>query len=171
MIRYTTILKKATQMAAASGRNPFTAARQNAILIRREALDEACKGFFVSYCRSKAITLRDNMSEALSRVVCAHELGHAVLHPNDADVYGRGISDTKEREANLFAAEFLLDDDEVLALLKELDLYALAGRLNVPGEIVSMKLEMMRHKGTYTGPIPLDLRADFMKEVQDGHHG
>ena len=70
--------------------------------------------------RSRFIFINENLSGRMQRIVCAHELGHDQLHRNLAK--GSAIQEfmlydmtTKpEYEANIVAAEILLDTDEIL---------------------------------------------------------
>lgn len=52
-----------------------------------------------------------------------------------------------EHEANLFAAELLLDDEEVLEELKYLSFFQVAKYLEVPAALLDYKLLSMRAKG------------------------
>ena len=69
---------------------------------------------------SRFILLNENHIAQMQRIVCAHELGHDQLHRNLAK--GSAIQEfmlydmtTKpEYEANIVAAEILLDTDEIL---------------------------------------------------------
>lgn len=61
------------------------------------------------------ICTNSNLSREEEIVVLAHEIGHAILHPGQQILFESKNSyyskDKLEREANLFAAELLLDDD------------------------------------------------------------
>ena len=71
-------------------------------------------GYFQSSCRIKIIHLNTNLEENFSRFVLAHELGHAILHEKlnlmflETNTFD--LKDKYERQANIFAAELLLDD-------------------------------------------------------------
>ena len=88
----------------------------------------ACKGFFLTQSRKRSITINSDLPESLQRIIVTHELGHAVLHAKAVGVkafHDFELFDSTslmEYEANIFAAEFLMDDEDVLAKLNDDDL-------------------------------------------------
>lgn len=93
--------------------NPFEIAKSKNIVIRYFPLGSTL-GFYMKYCRQQVITLNSDMDDHLKNFVCAHELGHAILHPNENTPFLRKntlFSTNKlEREANEFAINLLLHD-------------------------------------------------------------
>ena len=73
--------------------------------------------------RQKQIHLNENLNEFEMRFTCAHELGHALLHPKANTPFlisSTYLSVNKlEIEANSFAIEMLLSDEDLLALVHE----------------------------------------------------
>ena len=69
--------------------------------------------------------LNNSLDENMLRIVCAHELGHDQLHRNMAKttpIHEFMLYDMKskpEHEANIVAAEILMDSDEVLRYIYE----------------------------------------------------
>lgn len=60
------------------------------------------------------ITINKKFSEFSKKVLCAHELGHALLHSNCVNYFATtpgNVKTTLELEANLFAIVLLGDDD------------------------------------------------------------
>ena len=82
----------------------------------------ACKGFFLTQSRKRSITINSDLPEELQRIIVTHELGHAVLHAKAAGVnafHDFELFDSTsimEYEANIFAADFLMDDDDGISL-------------------------------------------------------
>ena len=75
----------------------------------------------------------------------------------------------REYEANLFAAEFLLPDADVLELMEEgADFYAMASTLAVPPELLDFKLRVLAGKGLLFNEPPLRARGGFLKDVEVG---
>ena len=71
------------------------------------------KGFILD---SSLIKINNkDYTEASTYVICAHELGHAVLHNKDSINYFDDSNTLeaieKDRQANLFAAYLLFEDD------------------------------------------------------------
>ncbi len=125
------------------------------------------KGFYIYEQGTPYIVINDGLDECTAKVVCAHELGHDVLH---RELAGGGIRDgtlflannKTEREANLFAAEILLPDKAVLSELDyNNDPITAAYNLDVPVELLEYKLELLVHKGYELNYTPV--RSDFLK--------
>jgi Zn-dependent peptidase ImmA (M78 family) len=133
-----------------------------------------CKGFFIVHRRIKHITINCDLPEDLQRVVLAHELGHAVLHAKTGTVSQFhemnlfDTVDTREYEANLFASELLLSDEDVLDALNEDAFFFQAARtLYVPSEMLDFKFRVMKRKG-YKLESPVVSQSDFMKNLEKG---
>ena len=111
------------------------------------------KGFYICENGERYIVINDALDDILKKVVCAHELGHDILH-RELSVGGirEGTmfldSDKTEREANLFAACVLISDNEMLDTISySADIASAASCLNFPPEIVQYKLNAMNFKG------------------------
>lgn len=62
--------------------NPFEIAAGRNIIIRYFPLGKTL-GFYMKNARHQIITLNSDLHEHDKLYACAHELGHAVLHPNE----------------------------------------------------------------------------------------
>lgn len=98
-------------------RNPFKLTKSLGIIVKFADLGEV-RGLFKKILRNKYIFINSNLSEFDQRIVCCHELGHAILHSSSE--YQFLIDNTSllrrsklEDEANLFASYLLISDDEV----------------------------------------------------------
>ncbi|UZH06424.1 ImmA/IrrE family metallo-endopeptidase [Heyndrickxia coagulans] len=94
--------------------DPFKIASSKNILIRYLPLGSTL-GFYEKVYRQKIITLNHDLNnDYLMRYVCAHELGHAVLHADANTPFLRKntlfSTDRIECEANFFATQLLLYD-------------------------------------------------------------
>lgn len=148
------------------GRDIFdTAENAGAVVWFREL--GSLKGFYVCENGKRYIIINSAMNKLLRRTVCAHELGHDTLH---RELAAGGLrenslflsSNKTEREANLFAAEMLLTDDETLSVLEySQTLDDAAFELAVLPEILSFKLELLNFKG-YSFNIQA-ASSDFLK--------
>lgn len=96
--------------------DPFEIARSKNILVIFEDLG-SLNGYYKKAYRQKQIHINCNLPEHLQRFVCAHELGHALLHPNSNTPFLKGntffVISKMEQEANTFAVELLIPDDEL----------------------------------------------------------
>lgn len=161
--------------------DPFNICRDLGILVNLERMgnyDGACKGFFIAQSRIRMITINADLPDALQSVICAHELGHAVLHAQQAGVnafHDFSLFDTasiKEYEANLFAAEFLMSDEDVMAELNDdISFFGAAAQLKVPAELLDFKFRIMKRKGYKMIDPPLMANSNFLKDVQVTGYG
>lgn len=97
--------------------NPFAIAGRIGIPILYCPL-KTTLGRYTKYCRIKTIIINSNAPEESHSFICAHELAHAILHPslNSAQLLhiSACANTTKyEKEANTFAVELLLPDNEI----------------------------------------------------------
>lgn len=95
-------------------RNPFKLAKLLDIEIIFENLGDT-KGFFKKVLRKKFIFINSELSSFEQKVICAHELGHALFHSSSDFQFMLDntslIKKTKvEDEANLFVSWLLFDD-------------------------------------------------------------
>ena len=131
----------------------------------------AIMGFFLEQRRIKTITYNSDLSDDLQRIIVGHELGHSVLHARSGvhafhDVGLFDVSSRFEKEANLFAAEFLLDDDEVLETLAQGgDFFSAAAVLRVPMELLDFKFRIMKWKGYELSEPPITAQSNFLRDV------
>ena len=131
----------------------------------------AFKGFSIVKSRIPIILLNSGMKEDLMRVVLAHEIGHSVLHRELAAIRGFhdfdlfGMKDQCEFEANVFAAELILDSGEVMEMLnRDVTFFGAARMLQVPPELLDFKFRVLKHQG-YTVTPPMLESGDFLKRM------
>lgn len=133
---------------------------------------DACKGFYLLQSRQQAIMLNSDLCEEMQNMVAAHEIGHVVLHRkasgissfHDFTIFDK--ASVYEFEANIFAAELLLDDRSVLNLLyEELSFFGAASQLNVPPELLDFKCRILKYKGYKVIEPPLAANSSFLKKI------
>lgn len=132
---------------------------------------DSCKGFYIRRFHTSCITVNSDLCPRNQEIILAHEMGHACLHNHIAgesefiDVQFSNNSGVYEHEANLFAAELLLPDQEVLERIREaLPMDTLSEVLRVPAALIDYKTRILQKKGI---PVHSDLFAQstFMKNV------
>ncbi|MBU8768675.1 ImmA/IrrE family metallo-endopeptidase [Cytobacillus oceanisediminis] len=122
--------------------DPFELASFKNINIIEWDLHQEIKGFYKYDKRNKYIVINSNLEKVQQKFVCAHELGHSVLHPRVNTPFLREntlfLTSRIEVEANTFAVELLLPDD-VLQENSQSTIFELASLQGVPKEIVHLK--------------------------------
>ncbi len=122
--------------------DPFKIARNRHIKILYAPLGKVM-GFHSYSLRLHVIHLNQELEEPMLQFVCAHELGHTILHPdiNTAFMTHRTFFSASklEREANTFAVELLLPDDFVREN-EGCSIYQLARLRGVPEKLAELKM-------------------------------
>ena len=149
-------------------RNPFTIAEDNGIMLIFDSNLNKMKGMYTIIKRNRIIILNDNMPERMQQIVCAHELGHDALHrqfAKDGGLREFMLYDMKSRpeyEANMYAADLLLDDEEVMELAKDgYDMQQVAGMLNTDINLIGLKMASMNYRG-FDLRIGIEPKSDFL---------
>lgn len=76
-------------------------------------------------------------------------------------------SSMMEKEANLFAAEFLMDDRDVLrALNRDTTFFSAAAMLRVPAELLDFKFRVMKWKGYKLIEPPINANSNFLHDIE-----
>lgn len=150
-------------------RDPYELCKYLGIKIHFYDMEKKLKGFFFYQSRQKNIVIDSNVNEILERILIAHELGHAVLHTQIAMMKGfqemevLDGSSLEEDEANFFAAELLLEDEEVLELLSEYSFFETAKQLYVPAALLDYKFSLLHEKGELVNSMYIR-KSDFLKD-------
>ena len=156
--------------------DPFALARELRIEVLVRELG-TLKGFYKDVYGTPFIFLSRRLTRGEARLVCAHELGHHLLHRQFAAFGFEEVSvfspaSRREYEANLFAAELVIPDDELFELLSDRDksFFCIAEELYVPAELLDFKFRILKRKG-YNFNIPTAATADFLKNNIPGSFG
>ena len=155
--------------------DPFQACREMGIILLPQPMgleEDSIKGFYLQKKRIKTITYNSDLPYVLQRIIVSHELGHSELHTRGGvhafhDVGMFDESSRFEKEANLFAAEYLLNDEEVLDTLNaDNTFFAAASTLKVPMERLDFKFRVMKWKGYKLVEPPITARSNFLRDVE-----
>ncbi len=98
--------------------NPFELADALKITIFYEELG-TINGYYNNPLRMRQIHINHSLDRHMAEYTCAHELGHAVLHPEASAPFLRSHTmlsvDKMETEANAFAVNLLISDEIIAA--------------------------------------------------------
>lgn len=160
--------------------DPFQIAKEMGILLLFERMGKsksACKGFFIVQGRQQSITINSDLPGAIQKIICVHELGHAMLHSKNArmvafhDFALFDNTSTTEYEANVFAAEFLMEDKAVLELLNDdTSFFSVASTLRVPPELLDFKFQLLKKKGYQFVVPPYRAGSKFLRDMEVNYH-
>lgn len=121
--------------------NPLTIAKERDIIVHYCDM-QSTLGYYVRYHRIQNIIIKSDLTDEMQRFVCAHELGHSILH-TDINVpklkaYTLFSTDKFERQANTFAVELLLPDS-LLQTYPDCTVYQLANSVGIPIQFAELK--------------------------------
>lgn len=124
--------------------DPFKLASLMNIIVVPWDLHEEINGFYRYDKRNKYIFYNNNLCGNDQRFVCAHELGHAILHPRANTPFLRKNTlfsiDKLEVEANTFAVELLLPDEYLQEYQDtNLSIYDFSEMFGIPRELCLLK--------------------------------
>lgn len=158
-------------------RDPFEIAEALGITVMIRSDFVRQKGAFAVIGNISFIFINDNLSEYMQRLVCAHELGHALLHRSlgksesglmEFELFN--ITNTTEYEANLFAANLLLDETTIEELISDgYDVVQIARQLGTNVNLLLLKLQQMNDDNRLRLPDMPD--RNFLGTISDdaGH--
>ncbi|MBR5046639.1 MAG: ImmA/IrrE family metallo-endopeptidase [Eubacterium sp.] len=159
-------------------RDPFKLADRLGISVRYINTKRQ-KGFCTNILNNYYIHINENLSSQMQRMTCAHELGHILLHKDRLRRKKDGrfqrivemelfdITSSTEYEANLFAANLLIDENVLADLLQEeRDIVSIASSLDVNVNLLALKLAEMK-KGGEDLRIPFTPDRRFMGKIED----
>ncbi|MDR1321183.1 MAG: ImmA/IrrE family metallo-endopeptidase [Gracilibacteraceae bacterium] len=135
------------------------------------------KGYSTIMNRTMYAVINAKLPSEEKKIVAGHEGGHLILHKNemlaspvrmmrDFNIFDN--SSLYEREANTFLADFLVSDDDVLAVIsdEDRDYFSAARELYLPAPLFAFKLYNMMRRG-YNVRSPVDLDSRFLGRVRD----
>ncbi len=127
-------------------RDPFAIARQRQIIVIEEPLG-SIRGYYSRSYRQPFIHINNGLTEPQRLFTCAHELGHAILHPKANTPFLRKNTllsvNRYEQEANRFAVCLLIDDDQ-LREYGDCTIPQLARAFGISEQLVEYRLKAVR---------------------------
>lgn len=124
-------------------RNPEKLACELGIIVIKKPF-KSTMGFFKKALGKKFIIVNSNLNEITQSIVIAHELGHALLHANGNTMYIHEYTlfprGKFEIEANKFAAELLIDENDIdKQYMQDMSTDQLARYFQVPKQLLEYK--------------------------------
>ena len=164
------IIKKANALVQHyKTRNPFEIANHLNITVKYGEFSQL-KGFYNYTYRNRFIVINSRLNEIEQNITCSHELGHDRLHRRQAklglmkDYHIFNVADLCELEANLFAAQLLIDDGDFLDCANmKFTSAQIAAELNVHEELALIKGTILNRQG-YNLNIPYLPSSTYLGE-------
>lgn len=150
------ILQRSAELKQRLGGNdPYELAQVLNIHLLEKNNFKRLKGMYCIIQEQRFIFLNASLSEEEKRIVLAHEIGHDQFHRDLAkenafqEFMLYDMRTQPEYEANLFAADFLLEEEEILAWAKEgYDVPQIASLCKTDINLLLIKLHKMEQRGT-----------------------
>lgn len=127
------------------------------------------KGMYKYLKKNRFAVINENLDPFTKTLVCAHELGHDILHQNLArkvclqEFILYDMKSRPEYEANLFASEILLPDDIILNLARDgYDIEQISKELCTDINLIALKVSSMNTRG-YRFNNTIDAKCNFLK--------
>ena len=150
------IVQRANKIITLCGtRDPYRIARELDIEILEYPFEKQ-RGAYKVIKRNRFIFLNENLNPIMKNIVLLHELGHDSLHRDEATKVGGfkefNIFDMRdnrmEYEANVFASQVALPDDDFLELAERgYDTQQIAQSLNSDINLVALKADTLISQG------------------------
>ena len=128
------------------------------------------KGVYKIIERNPYVYIKETLEPQLRNIVLLHEIGHHVLHRKEATILN-GFQEINifdihknkmEYEANVFAAQISLPDDEILEyIMRSDDVEKIALAMSSDANLVALKVEHLNKMG-YEFRVQ-EHRSDFLK--------
>ena len=131
------------------------------------------KGFSAIFNRQMYAVVNGNLGEVDRGIVVGHEAAHLILHRREIlQSPGQAMKDFNlycessrlEYQANLFLANFLVTDKQVLDVIADTDddFFRTSRALYFPPHLLGFKLHSMMRRGLPVRP-PMGLQSTFLK--------
>lgn len=150
-------------------RNPYRVAKELGINIIYRNFDKQ-RGAYKVILKNRFIFLKNGMHPVVEQIVLWHEIGHDILHRQEAVAAGGfkefNIFDMRENrmeyEANIFASQASLPDDTILEYIKNgYDIQQIARAMCSDINLIALKVDTLIAQGYQLRK--QDHRNDFLK--------
>ena len=136
-------------------RDPYKVAKELGINIIYRNFDKQ-RGAYKVILKNRFVFLKNGMHPVVEQIVLWHEIGHDVLHRQEAVAVGGfkefNIFDMRDQrmeyEANMFAAQIALPDDEILEYIYGgYDVGQIARAMDSDINLVALKVSELNTRG------------------------
>lgn len=114
-------------------------------------LGDILKGYYLFYNDMHNIVIDNTLSRIDQLIVIGHELGHLFLHSQFAVAFretGFDNTDKIELEANIFCAELLISDENIISLINQsYPLDMISYEISYPAWLIDCKIQALKRKG------------------------
>ena len=154
-------------------RDPFQIANALGINVMDDCENlGSLKGMYCIVKRNRFIFLNKDLSPQMKRIVCAHEIGHDRLHRALAKKHGLqefvlyDMATKPEYEANIVAAEILLDSDEILEYIYDYGYTSeqIARAMHTDINLVALKIAHLAETGHKLPGSSAAIRTPFSEQ-------
>lgn len=150
------IVEKANQIyKRCNSRDPYAIADDLGIKII-ECPFNSQRGAYKVIKRNRFIFIKEDLDQVMKNIVLLHEIGHDILHRSEATRIG-GLQEFEifnmrnnrmEYEANIFASQLGLDDDEFLKYCEYgYDVQQIAAAMNSDINLIALKADTLISQG------------------------
>lgn len=106
------------------------------------------RGFYQHYKRNSMVYISEELNDHLRLFVCAHELGHAVMHRTSNEIFMDTRTflkiSTYERQADRFAINLLLPEDDFIEDYRECTLEQIARGYGMNQELMKYRIQQIK---------------------------
>ncbi len=164
------IVRRANQIVKQCGtRDPHKIAEELGIEILYYPF-KTQRGAYKVILRNRFMFVKEDLHSVMENIVLLHELGHDSLHRDEATKIGGfkefnifDIRDNRmEYEANIFATQIALPDDDFLALAEQgYDVQQIASAMHSDVNLVALKADTLISQGYRLRP--QEYKNDFLR--------
>ena len=150
-------------------RNPHKLAEELDIIIMPRKFKHQL-GAYKPLLHNRFIFIKDDLDSTMENIVLLHEIGHDILHRNEATEVGyfkefnifNMRNNRMEYEANVFASQIALPDDEILEYIEQgYDIQQVSSLMHSDINLVALKVDTLISQGYRL--YPQEHQNDFLK--------
>jgi len=127
--------------------NPFELCDALNIIVLEVPLT-GVRGFYQYYSKNSMVYIDSDLPEQVKKFVCAHELGHALMHQDTNAIYldTRTFLKTSiyERQANQFSINLLFPHDDFFDEYRECTISQVARCLSISEELLEYRIREIK---------------------------